>query len=223
MFGIIDFAFTDSTGNADIQYSELTERLNILNARDAEEVRYAEPVAGGRKRPDGEDVKWKVTFPVLSERQRGELPFFCHDVTPRSVRVPLAERNVSHPSGAYGIKELSIFLEDSKFPGIVTAYSSILGVENTSKASKVGMFSLHRLHAVIQAADPCFQVRVPFEKEDVHAMEVRSGLLLGKLVLACHATETKAELERLDAEDDYMAGVYLYSGGKECGAYSLSQ
>ncbi|KUJ22958.1 uncharacterized protein LY89DRAFT_536933, partial [Mollisia scopiformis] len=107
-FGIIDFAFTDSSGDAEIQYSELAKRLQELNAKEGQsKFEYAEPVAGGRKRPDGVDVKWKVTFPVLNDgRQRGEFPFFCHDVTARKLRVPLEEKNVSHPSGAVGIKEM---------------------------------------------------------------------------------------------------------------------
>jgi hypothetical protein len=211
-FGIIDFALTDSTGDADIQYSGLEKRLHSLNAQSEAKVQYAEPVAGGRKRPDGEDVKWKVTFPILRGCQRGELPFFCHDVTPRNLRVPLAEKNVSHPSGAYGIKELSIFLKDNKFPAIIKAYSSILGVENTSQASKVGRFNLNRLHRINGAPDPSFQVQVPFEEGNIHAVEIRSGLLLGNLVLACHTGTREPVQRRLDVEDDNMGGIYLYSG-----------
>jgi hypothetical protein len=52
-------------------------------------VRYEKPREGGRKRQDGEELKWKVIWPVVGGSlgiQRGELPFFCHDVTDRSLR-----------------------------------------------------------------------------------------------------------------------------------------
>lgn len=215
-FGIIDFAFTDSTGNADVQYSALTERLDSLNTRSRhgkpdEGIRYAAPVAGGRTRPDGEVVKWKVTFPVLNGRQRGELPFFCHDVTPRNVRVPCADINVSHPSKAFGIKELGIFLENSKFPAIIHAYEAILGVGTIGEESKGSVFSLTRLQSVGSAPDPKFQLQIPIENGDIQAMQARSGLFIGRLAFACHKDQDGSEKEVRLGVDDYMGSIVLSS------------
>lgn len=49
-------------------------------------ARYREPHGGGRTRPDGRVLKWIITFPDL-KHPRGNLPFFCQDVTPREWRV----------------------------------------------------------------------------------------------------------------------------------------
>lgn len=73
------------------------------------------PVHGGRKRADGVDVKWAVTFPKGDsggQKVRGRIPFFCHDITQRSVRVPLSKENTTHPCGALGITQLSIIVRD---------------------------------------------------------------------------------------------------------------
>ncbi|KAF8852393.1 hypothetical protein BDZ45DRAFT_678371 [Acephala macrosclerotiorum] len=216
-FGIIDFAFTDSTGDATIQYSELTRRLEELKAKDSSvDVDYAEPAAGGRKRPDGVEVKWKVTFPVLTPGyQRGELPFFCHDDTPRSVRVPIEKENVSHPSGAYGVKELNIYLADSKFSTLVKGYSAVLGAENTvpeNEASRLGIFSLRRLRKVDGALDPSFKVQIPSKEAQVKAMEERDGSFIGDLVIACQGPGEGNGGHRIDVGEGGIGGVFLDSG-----------
>lgn len=66
---------------------------------------YADPVKGGRRRPDGTDVQWHVTFPksrMSDEEQlqttRGMIPFWCHDITPRSLRVPESESSLASPT-----------------------------------------------------------------------------------------------------------------------------
>jgi len=47
---------------------------------------YAEGQEGGRVKPDGDELRWKVTFPNV-EHGRGGVPFFCKDLTPRKRRV----------------------------------------------------------------------------------------------------------------------------------------
>ena len=47
---------------------------------------YSPSVPGGRTRPDGQELKWRITAPVVRFKP-GELPFFCADVTERSLRV----------------------------------------------------------------------------------------------------------------------------------------
>jgi hypothetical protein len=47
---------------------------------------YAQGQEGGRVKPDGDELKWRVTFPG-GEHGRGGVPFFCKDITPRKGRV----------------------------------------------------------------------------------------------------------------------------------------
>lgn len=75
----------------------LDEHFNN-NERGLREL-YEAPQAGGRARPDGKQVKWRVAFPRLDlhddegttnvREQRGKMPFWCEDVTDRSLRVHL--------------------------------------------------------------------------------------------------------------------------------------
>ncbi len=50
---------------------------------------YAPGQEGGRVKPDGDELKWRITFPNVDEHGhgRGALPFFCKDITPRKRRV----------------------------------------------------------------------------------------------------------------------------------------
>ena len=47
---------------------------------------YAAGQQGGRVKPDGDELRWRVTFPN-AEHGRGGLPFFCKDITARKGRV----------------------------------------------------------------------------------------------------------------------------------------
>ncbi|KAF2427672.1 hypothetical protein EJ08DRAFT_680818 [Tothia fuscella] len=116
---IIDWALTSSD----------VRDVEIVNDKLTPELRYSKPVAGGRTRPDGTDVKWKVTFPS-TEVVRGALPFWCHDVTPRENRVPLkgSAKYTDHPSRAVGIKSITLAAPSDDVPRLKNAYSDILGV-----------------------------------------------------------------------------------------------
>lgn len=48
---------------------------------------YAKGQEGGRVKPDGDELKWRVSFPEVVEHGRGGVPFFCKDITPRKGRV----------------------------------------------------------------------------------------------------------------------------------------
>ncbi len=97
-------------------------------------IRYADPVPGGRIRPDGTELKWAVAFPGADEDasaptpvDRGELPFWCFDRTPRRLRVPRdPDSNVSHPCGAIGVAQLTVTLSDKgRFAAVREAYRSV--------------------------------------------------------------------------------------------------
>lgn len=68
----------------------------------------ADPVDGGRTRPDGVALRWRSSRIGQSDR---ELPFLIEDVTPRSLRVPSGDA-AEHPNGAIGIEQLIVHVAD---------------------------------------------------------------------------------------------------------------
>jgi catechol 2,3-dioxygenase-like lactoylglutathione lyase family enzyme len=67
------------------------------------------PTGGGRRLPDGEEIRWRSA----SVSQEGRtLPFLIEDVTPRDCRVP-AGPATDHPNGVTGILRLEISAHDT--------------------------------------------------------------------------------------------------------------
>ncbi|KIW73881.1 hypothetical protein PV04_01963 [Phialophora macrospora] len=147
--GLIDFALTTPSSAQDT-FDEVTKRLEAEGGSAGGGdgglgVRYRDPLAGGRKRKDGQDVKWHVTKPLLDDSApnlprplenffptgRLDTPFFCHDVTDRALRVPYAEPHISetHPCGARGIVSVEVVVPEAKIDSYIRLYSSVLGVE----------------------------------------------------------------------------------------------
>jgi len=121
-FGFADYAFTTNG----------SEETDALRKRLAEEIDglYNNPRAGGRKGSDGKEVKWTVTFPSQNSGfKRGEIPFFCHDVTERSLRVPLDKSKTTHPCGARGVAHVSVLIPAAKVDSYVQTYGKVLGTD----------------------------------------------------------------------------------------------
>ncbi|KAI6878712.1 hypothetical protein KC318_g7377 [Hortaea werneckii] len=74
--GVIDFALTPRES---LDVSALRDRLGEAGS----DVSYADPIEGGRRTADRQELKWKVTFPGPGV-ERGMVPFFCEDLTPRA-------------------------------------------------------------------------------------------------------------------------------------------
>jgi catechol 2,3-dioxygenase-like lactoylglutathione lyase family enzyme len=67
------------------------------------------PTDGGRRLPDGTEIRWRVA----RIRQDGRsLPFLIEDLTPRSLRVPGGPA-AEHPNGAVGISCLEVVASDA--------------------------------------------------------------------------------------------------------------
>jgi hypothetical protein len=67
------------------------------------------PTDGGRRLPDGTEIRWRVA----RIRQDGRLlPFLIEDLTPRSLRVPGGAAS-EHPNGATGISRLELAASDA--------------------------------------------------------------------------------------------------------------
>jgi hypothetical protein len=138
--GLIDFALTSTSVPAEECIKTVNARLKEPPERNSGlGVEYQDPVPGGRKRADGVDVKWKVSRPVfgLGDRVpaqelfpggRLDCPFFCHDVTERSLRVDSGdESKTTHPCGATGIAACEILVPSELLSEYATLYSKILG------------------------------------------------------------------------------------------------
>ncbi|KAK5062845.1 hypothetical protein LTR84_004920 [Exophiala bonariae] len=147
--GLIDFALTSSTQSARETHDSVAKRLNsstsqTLAGDGALGVRFKDPLHGGRKRKDGKQVEWYVTKPRFDNGAsnvprpieqwfptgRLDTPFFCHDVTERSLRVPHAESGIAtHPSGAKGILSVDVVVPRDKVSAYAALYASVTGAE----------------------------------------------------------------------------------------------
>lgn len=135
--GLIDFAITDTTHSAEESVEAVNQRLSEGDAGLG--VKFGKPIAGSRKKADGVEIKWKVTRPEFSKGEktpseelfsegRIDVPFFCHDVTPRIDRVPSDdEKKTTHPCGATGIAACEILVPKDLQSEYALVYSKILG------------------------------------------------------------------------------------------------
>jgi catechol 2,3-dioxygenase-like lactoylglutathione lyase family enzyme len=113
--GLVDFALLPQ----DIEADAVAVRQRGLDIED--------PQPGGRLRPDGVQVDWKTCNLAGSG-----LPFFCADVTPRSLRVPEGEA-CQHPNGVLGVVDLTIAVTNLK--GSTDQYQALLGVPSQPQPS----------------------------------------------------------------------------------------
>ncbi|KAJ4991908.1 glyoxalase bleomycin resistance protein dioxygenase superfamily [Stagonosporopsis vannaccii] len=175
---------------------------------------HAVPVEGGRKRADGVDVKWAVTFPKGDnggQASRGRVPFFCHDVTERRVRVPLSGEKTAHASGVLGVRELTVVVRDEGLLGETAGvYARLFGQEGARRANEV-VFQTSRVEDV-KALDEGAKVvlRLPKDGDEAKRLE-ETGYWYGDVVLAAPAPQGKAAgtRERLDAGDESVSGLYV--------------
>lgn len=118
-------------------------------------IKYSEPQAGGRIKPDGTELKWVISAPFTDDTSGeptgfvgGEAPFWCLDRTPRDLRVPYrVGHNVQHPSGALGVAGLSVSVRNpGVFDRLKSTYDALQGHQGTQQektgASKAFSWSL---------------------------------------------------------------------------------
>ena len=120
-YGVVDYAL--GTKDDKLDYQDLIARLDKTDTG----LTYVEPKTGGRARPDGVQLKWEVTFPKNIER--GYIPFFCTDITPRENRVPLTRENTRHPSGVLGMAGMVSEVKKEDLERLSTATAAVLGSE----------------------------------------------------------------------------------------------
>lgn len=175
---------------------------------------HAEPIQGGRKRADGIDVKWAVTFPLGphgGQAARGRVPFFCHDVTERSVRVPLTPEKTAHPSGALGVKELTVIVRDKQLLAETSGvYARLFGREGVRRGDEV-YFQAGRVRGVEDLDGGArIVVRLPKDKQEFKRLE-ETPYWYGDVVLAAPAGQGRAlgTRHRLDDGDESVKGLWV--------------
>ena len=119
-YGVVDYAFTT---REKLDYDGIVARLKDSGTG----ISYDKPKAGGRITPDGRELKWETTFP--NGVGRGNVPFFCTDVTPRERRVAATEENTTHPCGALGMAGVLLEVERDGVERVREATGAILEVE----------------------------------------------------------------------------------------------
>ncbi|EXJ94995.1 hypothetical protein A1O1_00113 [Capronia coronata CBS 617.96] len=151
--GLIDFALT-TPQSAQETHAAVTKRLQSKSSSSSAPtdpgdgglgVHFKQPLFGGRRRKDGKQVEWYVTKPMFDTDApnvpkpidqffptgRLDVPFFCHDVTDRLLRVPYkapSDMSVSaHPCGARGISSVEVLVPEAKFDSYVALYTAITG------------------------------------------------------------------------------------------------
>ena len=136
--GISDGAIESINDNAKrLRESAVQELQGTKEGGDAKVVAprllYQEPQEGGRTTTRGDKIKWKVTFPLppsssakhVSEVNlpvgniRSHVPFWCADLTPRQLRVPLTHGH--HDNHSPGIAEITLLYAHDT----VTAYLDV--------------------------------------------------------------------------------------------------
>lgn len=131
-------------GESLVDYCALSDDLAADARRLREEGLAADrPDEGGRRLPDGEELRWRS----VRVRQEGRLlPFMIEDATPRELRVP-GGAATEHPNGATGIRQLFIAARDA-----ANARSSLAALAGGGDAS-AGSIRLGRHELTLATPD----------------------------------------------------------------------
>lgn len=150
---------------------------------------YDEPRSGGRERGDGKEVKWFVTFPDASI-ERGSVPFFCHDDTPRELRVPI--EGIKHPSGATGVAKVVVVAATDKVADIAKTYTTILG---KSEGSTWKLQEPASLKSATSQASPVIELREATSEEELRLVEENGGVAGVKEISLYSGAENAKDVE----------------------------
>jgi hypothetical protein len=99
-------------GEGFVDYALRTDDLGQeVQALRAAGLAYSDPKDGGRFRPDGQRVDWQTIRFGGSGVGPARLPFYCHDLTDRSLRVPGGSAT-EHENGVTGVAGVSVVVHD---------------------------------------------------------------------------------------------------------------
>ncbi|TIA88844.1 hypothetical protein E3P99_02379 [Wallemia hederae] len=142
---------------------------------------YESPKQGGRVLDSGESVKWRVSFPHPCY-PRGSIPFYCGDITPRHLRVPVVGID-EHPNGAVGVQGCNLLCTQSALPAATLVYSSILRQEPRHSDSDSAEFSLDTPSQLPHALPATLTLRTPRSADEEQAVLAANGECLYQVVV----------------------------------------
>lgn len=125
-FGFVDFALTTPP---EFDYDAL--RARVSRGSGGLGIEYGPPREEGWDCA-GKEVRWRVAAPrdvAGGEAQigrRGEVPFWCDDITARAARVEVGALGTTHPSGVRGIAQFTILVPDGKTDAYADLYSAVM-------------------------------------------------------------------------------------------------
>ncbi|KAF9514420.1 hypothetical protein BS47DRAFT_1361642 [Hydnum rufescens UP504] len=143
----------------------------VINKR-AGRTLYSPPANGGRTRPDGVELEWRVTFPERGH-EAGVLPFFCEDITPRDLRVPSEPPgNTAHPSSATGIAYVKLLSPTGLYAGLVDQLNAVIGSKPLSSSPSETSWEISTL-----SGDPQHVTRLILSVRDESGDVPTSGII----------------------------------------------
>lgn len=202
--GIIDYAFTSPADDSGFsaQCAGISQRLegNALG------VSFVEPKSGSRLREDGERIGWKVTFPT--NVPRGKVPFWVHDVTPRSHRVPTSASATTHPCGAVGISRLTTMVPTSQAADFASIYTAVINAPSDKIPFHAGSWPIETVHPA--DGKPHVTLWAPdgereTEKKAAAAVASRGAYISGIMV----AIERSGEKRNLQVDEEGLQHISL--------------
>ncbi|KAG8820807.1 hypothetical protein FRC19_008585 [Serendipita sp. 401] len=120
--GWIDYSLGDLTGPED---APIGTTINERAKETGVNLEYDKGLEGGRIKPDGDILRWLVTFPA-KQHLRGSVPFFCKDLTPRSRRVPWDKAGTA-PTNKARIAAVTLKTTPENFMRYRSELSTVLG------------------------------------------------------------------------------------------------
>jgi hypothetical protein len=191
-YGIIAFSLT-STDGAEENFARLESKL----AGDASGLKYNRPLQKRCKQEDGTDLKWEITSPdIVNGYYPGGLPFFCHDITDRSLRVSNSPSDITHPTLVYGITHLSLFVPANRYSFLLKSYCNLLSAQNLCDAEDIAIFEMKRICPLL-GVDPMRLI--------IHATVDESPKF--ELILGGFTTEPR--FFKLPMETDNESKIYI--------------
>ncbi|KAF2737034.1 hypothetical protein EJ04DRAFT_574887 [Polyplosphaeria fusca] len=193
-----------------------TAALNWERVGGEERGLYARPIEGGRKRPDGVEVRWAVTFPEGEDggqTVRSRAPFFCHDVTEREVRVPMEGDRIRHPGRVLGVLSLTVLVgTEEDLAALAGVYAEVFGVQGREEHRKL-VFEIGRVvdeDWLREVGGPRIEIGLANTEKEKEKVRER-GFWFGDVVLgaqACEGLGVVGQKVRVDSAED-LGGIWI--------------
>ncbi|PNS16472.1 hypothetical protein CAC42_206 [Sphaceloma murrayae] len=201
--GYIDWAFTSNSAD-DIH--AVNDRIDRVKPGLLHGVRYRPPQPGGRTKPDGNEIKWKVTFP--EHVRRGEVPFWCHDVTPREMRVPKDDSLTTHPCGALGVGRVTLVVPDQKLDPFQELFSAVFDSKANLSFGQL-QWDMDAVNPTKGVLSPELVVQTPFDAgsgSDGYATVSQVALLTDTIGIGQSRDTLLGKLGDADMQIDFVHG-----------------